>query len=138
VSVFVDTSGLLAVMTDTDVHHEAASRRWRELVGSGEVLVATNYVMVELYAVLQRRFGMGLAQRAADALEPNLSIQWVSQEVHEAALSAFLLANRRTLSLVDCVSFLTMRQLAISRAFACDSHFAEQGFEVEPGGCDTG
>jgi predicted nucleic acid-binding protein len=134
VSVFVDTSGLLAVMIDTDAHHGAASRLWREFVESGEVLVATNYVMVELYAVLQSRFGMGLVQLAADALEPNLSIQWVSEEVHEAALSAFLLANRRALSLVDCVSFLTMRQLAIPRAFTLDSHFAEQGFEVEPHG----
>jgi predicted nucleic acid-binding protein len=39
-------------------------------------------------------------------------------------------ANRRSLSLVDCVSFVVMRQLAIRDAFAFDRHFEEQGFTL--------
>ncbi len=39
-----------------------------------------------------------------------------------------LAANRRQLSLVDCVSFAAMRELGIEHYFAFDQHFDEQGF----------
>lgn len=54
--------------------------------------------------------------------------------IHDAAVSALLVASRRQLSLVDCVSFETMRRLAIQNTFALDPHFAEQGFTLIPGG----
>lgn len=38
-----------------------------------------------------------------------------------------LTANRRNLSLVDCVSFAAMRKLNIQYYFAFDKHFEEQG-----------
>jgi len=47
-----------------------------------------------------------------------------------AGVAALLTAGRRQLSLVDCVSFLTMRRLNLKMAFAFDRHFTEQGFEV--------
>jgi predicted nucleic acid-binding protein len=46
--------------------------------------------------------------------------------------SALLTANRRQLSLVDCVSFEMMRRLGIKTAFTYDRHFSEQGFECLP------
>jgi uncharacterized protein len=45
-------------------------------------------------------------------------------------MSAVLSAGRRKLSLVDCTSFEIMRQHAVRTAFAFDSHFEEQGFEL--------
>ena len=38
----------------------------------------------------------------------------------------------RQLSLVDCTSFVVMRQIGIDDVFAFDRHFAEQGFTVLP------
>lgn len=43
-----------------------------------------------------------------------------------------LTANRRQLSLVDCVSFTVMRERGIKTAFVFDDHFEEQGFECIP------
>ena len=45
-------------------------------------------------------------------------------------MTALLTANRRQLRLVDCVSFLGMRQLNLKTAFAFDRDFNEQGFET--------
>ncbi len=131
-SVFVDTSALVAVISDEDERHAAAADLWRHLADGGELLVTTNYVMLEFCALVQRRFGMAVVQSAADGLAPALSVQWVTQPMHDAALTAFLTANRRSLSLVDCVSFLTMRERGLARAFTFDPHFAEQGFELIP------
>jgi predicted nucleic acid-binding protein len=59
---------------------------------------------------------------------PLLTVEWITKPLHQAGLTAFLSANRRKLSLVDCTSFETMRQLNIDTAFAFDQHFVEQGF----------
>jgi predicted nucleic acid-binding protein len=52
--------------------------------------------------------------------------------MHQAAVSALLVAGKRNLSLVDCVSFEVMRQGGIRTAFTLDWHFNEQGFEIIP------
>ena len=49
-----------------------------------------------------------------------------------AAAGAVLAAGRKELSLVDCVSFQTMRELGVRSAFCFDKHFREQGFETVP------
>ena len=41
-------------------------------------------------------------------------------------------ADRRQLSLVDCVSFETMEREPIHTALAVDEHFREAGFRVVP------
>jgi predicted nucleic acid-binding protein len=53
---------------------------------------------------------------------------------HQAGLAALLTAGSRPLSLVDCVSFETMRTIGLHVAFAFDRHFAEQGFILLEGG----
>ncbi len=45
-------------------------------------------------------------------------------------MSALLTAGRRDLSLVDCVSFDSMRRQGVPDAFAFDQDFVEQGFRL--------
>jgi len=63
---------------------------------------------------------------------PILHVHWVTPAEHELGLDNVLSANRRDLSLVDCVSFVVNRNLGITTAFTLDPHFAEQGFDVTP------
>ncbi|MCU0722568.1 MAG: VapC toxin family PIN domain ribonuclease, partial [Planctomycetes bacterium] len=58
-----------------------------------------------------------------------VDVEWVSPEDHAAAVSAWLAARRKDLSLVDCASFEVMRRLGLRRAFAFDRHFEQEGFE---------
>jgi uncharacterized protein len=129
VSVFVDTSALLAVLHGSDKNHSRAARTWKQLLGHDEDLVSTNYVVLETAALLQSRFGLGAVRDLLEEIVPLLRIAWVDHDVQGAAVAALLTANRRLLSLVDCVSFVTMRRLGIVRAFDFDKHFAEQGFQ---------
>jgi predicted nucleic acid-binding protein len=132
VSTFVDSSALLAVLDADDAQHERADRIWRSLLGADEPLVTTNYVLVETFALAQARLGLE-AVRALDAdVVPVLNVVWVDEALHRAAATALLTAQRRHLSLVDCVSFEAMRRAGAGQAFAFDRHFRQQGFSLVP------
>ena len=126
--VFVDTSALYAVLDKDDLNHLSAKEKWSDLLDNQHTLVTTNYVLVECCALAQRRLGMMAASAIEQSILPLLQVHWVDESMHSAAMGAFLLAGRRKLSLVDCVSFATMRKLGIPAAFAYDVHFVEEGF----------
>jgi uncharacterized protein len=128
VSVFVDTSALVAVLNSGDENHPRASRSFRSLLESDEELVTTSYVLVETVALLQHRFGPGAVRGFQDAVAPVLEVVWVDAELHAEGAAALLTAGRRELSLVDCVSFACMRRQGLTRAFHFDRQFREQGF----------
>jgi predicted nucleic acid-binding protein len=131
-SVFVDTSALLAVLRADDPWHAAAAEVWSRFALERPAVVTTSYVLLETSALLQRRFGIAIVAQLYSDILPAMQVYWVGEELHRAAVAILIGANRRDLSLVDCVSFQAMRDLHIRRAFAFDPHFAEQGFGVLP------
>ena len=133
-SVFVDTSGILAVLDERDEHHAAADSCWEELLRDREALVTTSYVLIEACALVQSRLGLSAVRALRDEVHPVFSVEWVTADLHDLGMDVLLTRQRRRLSLVDCVSFQAMRFLGITRAFALDHHFAEEGFEVIPRG----
>jgi uncharacterized protein len=64
----------------------------------------------------------------ADVL-PVLDLFCADESIHRVAQHALLISNRRALSLVDCVSFESMRRLGLSSVFCFDPHFKELGFQ---------
>jgi len=51
-----------------------------------------------------------------EEVTPLLQVDWVSEEQHRAAVEAVLAAARKKLSVVDCVSFQTMRNRGVRTA----------------------
>jgi predicted nucleic acid-binding protein len=131
-NIYLDTSALLAVLNADDRYHAMAKNAWEKLLLEGAQLYLNNYVLIETFTLLQSRFGLEAVRLFQSDILPVLEIAWVDEATHNPAVSALLAANRRSLSLVDCTSFETMRQLGLSDAFALDNHFKEQGFEVIP------
>ena len=129
---FVDTSAFLAVVDADAAQHPRANRAWRDLVGGEDTLLTTSYVLVETFALVQARLGLEATRLLNDDVVPILRITWVDEELHRAAITALVTAQRRDLSLVDCVSFEAIRRLGAERAFAFDRHFRQQGFAVIP------
>lgn len=129
---FVDTSALVAMADESDPNHSRAREQWEELTDSEELLIATNYVIVETLAVLQRRLGLQAVREFLTEVCPAIEVEWVEVQTHEEGVESLLSLNRNKLSLVDCVSFGAMRRMAVKRAFTFDSHFREQGFEALP------
>jgi predicted nucleic acid-binding protein len=131
-SVFVDTSAFLAIVGPSDTNHAAASTAWETLTLRGEELIVTNYILLETFALVQRRFGLTILRALQQTVVPYIQTYWVDASIHALGVVALLAANRRQLSLVDCTSFQVMRQLGIDTVFAFDEHFAEQQFSCIP------
>lgn len=131
-TIFVDTSALIALLDAGEAKHAACAREWKRLLGGDASLVTSNYVIVETCAVAQRRLGMEAVRSLTTDFMPLLAIDWVDEPVHGAGHAAMLTANRKELSLVDCVSFEIMRRRDVATAFALDADFAAQGFNVVP------
>jgi predicted nucleic acid-binding protein len=134
VSTFVDTSVLLALLDADQPQHARAAAAWRALLAADESLFATSYVLVETYALVQRRLGFDAVRTLTEDIVPLLAIEWIDEATHTAAVAALLTAARRGLSLVDCTSFLAMRRRGATRAFALDADFEGQGFTMLPAG----
>ena len=130
--VFLDTSALYAVFDGDDCAYAEASRTWGELLRLDTTLHISNYVIVELTALLQRRLGVAAVDALTAYLLPWVNISWIGEALHDQAVAGLLTGGRRDLSLVDCASFAAMRKLGLRRVFTFDAHFAEQGFEVLP------
>ena len=111
--------------------HREARREWESLLPSAR-LVTTNYVLLETAALLQNRIGLDAVRAFAADVLPILDVEWVDEPRHRAALESVLTANRRGLSLVDCLSFQVMRELGLEKVFCFDAHFGEQGFQTVP------
>jgi predicted nucleic acid-binding protein len=127
--VFVDTSAILAFLSRRDQEHERARETFEKLMAREAALLTTSYVLVETYALVDRRLGREAARRIRENLAPLLEIIWVDRELHERGLDAYF-AGSRDIGLVDAVSFTAMRDRGIERAWTVDRHFADEGFEV--------
>ena len=130
--VFLDTSALYAAFDVRDGSHERASNGWRQLVESEAALHCSDYVIVELAALLQTRLGISAVDAMSAHVLPWVNLVWIDKTLHTQGMAALLAARRRELSLVDCISFAAMRSLGLRSVFTLDTHFAEQGFTVLP------
>ena len=131
-SVFVDTSALLACLDADQPRHADALDAWERTIVEERRLLTSNYVLVESFALVQRRLGLEALRALADVLVPILRPLWIDEELHAAAVAALFAAGRRKLSLVDCTSFELMRRHGLTEAFALDHDFARQGFRLLP------
>ncbi len=126
--IFVDTSAIYALLDREDRDHPKARAQWAKMLKSGTPLLTTNYVVLEVCALAQHRLGLDAVRAVQDDILPAIEVRWLDESIHTLAMTALLAARRRKLSLVDCSSFLAMRQAGSRTAFAFDKHFAEEGF----------
>lgn len=130
--IYVDTSAFFAGLDKDDVHNQKALNTWDNILSKDNILITTNYVLLESITLIQRRLGIKAVRAFQEDILPLINIEWINAEMHRSGVSAFLAASIRNLSLVDCVSFEIMRTLGIKTIFAFDPHFSEQGFNCIP------
>jgi predicted nucleic acid-binding protein len=129
---FVDTSAFFAVLDKSDSNHSIAAGFWKELMEKDALLITTNYIILECFALMQNRLGRDAVRLFQEDILSLVTIQWVGEDEHMSGVVSFLTAGRRRLSLVDCVSFVMMRMLGLKESFCFDSDFEEEGFICLP------
>jgi predicted nucleic acid-binding protein len=130
VSLFVDTSGILALVDRDDPAHKAVVEAFA--LGRDEALVTHAYVVIETLAVARRRFGVTVTAAIVDSVLPALEVAPVDADLHGVALRGFRSTVESSVSLVDRVSFAFMRRESLARAIALDSDFSTAGFGTLP------
>ncbi len=121
VSLFVDTSIWYAAADAGDRGNAPA----RDVLSSGESLVATDHVLVETWLLARRRLG----RHAADALWEGLragiaNIEAVTLADLEVARGIREEYPDQDFSIVDLTSFTVMQRLGLQRVATFDSDFA--------------
>ncbi|MCK5798700.1 MAG: PIN domain-containing protein [Deltaproteobacteria bacterium] len=129
-AVFVDTSAFLALLVSDDAKHARAARAFEALAIDETALISSSYVLIETYALLQRRVGLDATLAMRDAIAPLIDIVWVGRSIHDAALDRLVRSAQRKLSLVDCTSFEIMARQGLQQVFTYDKHFSQEGFGV--------
>jgi predicted nucleic acid-binding protein len=128
VSVFVDTSALFALLDADDAGYPLVRPAWDRGLDDVAGFVTTNYVLLEATALVQARLGLDAVRVLTSEMLPVIQPLWVGEVEHAMGFQALLTADRRRLSLVDCVSFAVMRSRRIDEYLGLDPHFEEQGF----------
>lgn len=137
-TVFVDTSGWIAVLSRDDRLHAVAVRRYQELVGEGTRLVTSNYVVDETATRLRYGLGLGAAldfrkMLIAAVTSRRLRIVWVDERCEAEAWRILEQYADVKLSMTDATSAAIARAGRITEVFGCDSDFEALGFMVRPG-----
>jgi len=127
--IFADTSYYIALLSATDEWHEPAVE-WSEKILGRQVV--TEYVLVELGSALAKVRDRHLYVPFVEHLLAEDSIEFVaaSAELFRRGLALFEKRPDKDWSLVDCISFVVMRQRRLTDALTLDHHFEQAGFNV--------
>lgn len=128
-AVFADTSYYVALLSDVDAHHDEAVA-WSEThLGR---LVVTEYVLAELGSMLAGRKDRRLYAPFVESLiaHPATVLVAASQDLFRHGLALFASRPDKEWSLVDCTSFVVMKQHRLREALTTDHHFEQAGFEA--------
>lgn len=127
--VFVDTLFVIALINQRDAYHAKAS----ELadVYDGKPLLTTDVVLLEIGNALARNF----KRQAIEVIDNFLTsgeveIVRLSPQLFEQAYLLYKQYQDKEWGLLDCVSFVVMRQAGISAALTFDQHFVQAGFRA--------
>jgi predicted nucleic acid-binding protein len=130
--VFLDTSGLIALVNTDDQWHRRAEIVWAELSDSGAGLITTSLVLIELADGLSRVHHRGLAVQLVDALERSRRVEIVPVDEHLEKLGwqLFRVREDKDWGMTDCVSMSLMADRHIQDVFTADHHFEQAGFNI--------
>ena len=129
-SVFLDTSGWIALLDEDDEFHVQAAVHLDEIVTARRTLLTTDWVVAETGNGLSR---VGARSRFAGAVErflasPKGRLVRVDRDLFQEALDLYDHTTDKSWGLVDCASFVVMQREHILDAFTTDRHFQQAGF----------
>lgn len=128
-TVFLDTSYFLALIRKKDMHHDAVLDVAENYTGS---FVTTDLVLVEFANSLSQPPYRATASKVIEKIRTDTKIKVLSfgSESMEKALALYIDRPDKGWGLVDCFSFVVMKEERLKMAFSFDEHFRQAGFEV--------
>ncbi|MBS3909215.1 MAG: PIN domain-containing protein [Actinobacteria bacterium] len=133
-SIFLDTSGLVALLSSKDKNHAAAERFWDWLLTQPMAVYLTDYIFDETYTALRSCLGHKVASGFGELVFESsaLNLIFIDEGLLNAAWEVARKYSDKTYSFTDCTSFVVMERLALDAVFTFDRHFAQYGLTAKP------
>jgi len=127
--IFVDSVYVVALVNHRDQLYRQADRLSRRF--EGQALLTTEAVLLEIGNALARNFKLQAVAVIEEFLSSaDVEIVQSAPALFERAFALYKTYLDKSWSLVDCISFIVMRDLGITQALTCDAHFRQAGFEL--------
>ncbi len=129
-SFFLDTNGWVALLNTRESLHDVAIARWLESSRERRPVVLTDWVVAETGNCLART---PARTRFVETVQhmlrtPRFQVVPVTPPIIERALLMYSDRPDKTWGLVDCASFVVMKDEGVTDAFITDRHFEQAGF----------
>lgn len=130
--VFLDTAYAIALSSSNDIFHQRAVLLAEQLETTGTRLITTCAVLLEIGNSLSKQCYRSAAIRLLDALEtdPQVEIIQISKQLYDQAYQLYRERSDKEWGLIDCLSFIVMRERSLGEALTTDQHFLQAGFRA--------
>ena len=130
--VFLDTAYAIALSSQQDSLHSVALQIADALEAEGTSIVTTRAILLEIGNALSKQRFRSAAIALLRALESDPSVEIVpfSTELYDQAFALFRQRPDKEWGLIDCVSFVVMRERDITQALTSDDHYRQAGFRA--------
>lgn len=130
--VFLDTSYAIALSAINDVNHARAVALADEMEAANTHFVTSRAILLEIGNALSRLRHRAAAISLLTALEndPKVKIIPMSDDLYRRALEIFRDRVDKEWGLIDCVSFVVMKDEGLTEALTADHHFHQAGFRI--------
>jgi predicted nucleic acid-binding protein len=131
-SVFLDTSYSIAIAIARDEFHERSFELANKIEKENTQIFTTQAVILEIGNALSklkyRQSAVGIIQHLESDI--NTTIISLTDELYDKAFELFRSRADKEWGLIDCVSFVVMREREIVGALTADEHFVQAGFRA--------
>jgi hypothetical protein len=130
--VFIDSAYAIALSAVTDQYHQKAEMLAKQIETSGNALITTRAVVLEIGNALARLRYRNAAIEILDSLEedPNVEIIPLSEELYDRAMEFYRQRPDKEWGITDCISFVVMQDYELTEALTTDEHFKQAGFKA--------
>ena len=126
---FVDTSFVVALVNKGDQYHSQALNLAARF--DKRELVTTDAVLLEIGNALARNFKAASVQIIDHFLTSDeIHIVHLNAELFQRAFDLYRSHSDKAWGLIDCISFIVMREFDLTECLTADKHFEQAGFTV--------
>ena len=113
-------------------NHQRALEIAEELETSGATFITTRAILLEIGNALAKVRYRHAAVRLLNALQndPNVEIIPASDELYQRAFEIYEERLDKEWGLIDCMSFIVMKDHQVTEALTADHHFRQAGFHI--------
>lgn len=127
--ILIDTLFVVALINQRDQYHQKAS----ELADRYEryPLLVTDAVLLEIGNALARNYKSEAIAIIEDFLDSQeVEIVRLTRQLFERAFFLYKTYQDKEWGLIDCISFIVMKDAGVNQALTFDRHFVQAGFQA--------